>query len=74
MSKPFLTNIDMNQNELQNAVAHLLGTAPSTPVDGQFYYNTGDNNIYVRRNGAWKILGEIDSLTTDAASTSIYQF
>lgn len=36
----FLTNIDLSKNQLLNALFQLLGTAPSTPTEGQFYHNT----------------------------------
>ncbi len=42
-----LTNIDLAKNELQNAKMHTLGTAPSSPVAGQVYYNSADGNLYV---------------------------
>ena len=40
MPKKFLTDINLSQNELMNAVMHLLSTAPQNPVMGQLYYNT----------------------------------
>lgn len=57
MSKKFLTHIDLNKNELQNAVIQALGSAPSSPSEGQIYYDTTDDTIYVRANGAWLDLG-----------------
>lgn len=49
-----LSNLNLNKNEIQNAVAHNLASAPSSPVDGQFYYNTADDHLYYRSNGAWQ--------------------
>ncbi len=64
MSKLFLTNINLNGNQLLNGVIHKAGTAPTVPapVSGQVYYNTGDGFIYVYDGTAWDklaISGEI---------------
>ena len=42
----FLTNLNLNRNELQNAVIQPLAVAPSSPKAGQIYYNSGDKFIY----------------------------
>jgi hypothetical protein len=52
-----LSNLDLAKNELQNAVIQPLASAPSSPVEGQIYYNTTDDTIYVYANGAWLDLG-----------------
>lgn len=51
--KKFGVAIDLSKNELQNAVIQNLASAPSSPVDGQTYYNTTDKHFYVHLNGSW---------------------
>lgn len=72
MARRFLTNIDLEKNEIQNVVIHKLATAPSTPVDGQVYFNTSDERYYLRQSGGWKdITGRLDDLTAAAGATYI---
>ena len=49
----FLTDIDLRQNQLLQAVIQNLATAPSAPKNGQMYYNTTDGKFCVYENGAW---------------------
>lgn len=53
MAKSFLVPINLNQLELQNAVIQQLASAPGSPVQGQIYYNTGDDNLYIWDGAAW---------------------
>lgn len=73
MPKLFLTNINLNGNQLQNAAIHKLATAPTspTPVSGQVYYNTGDNFLYVYDGSAWnKVLESGSVVNADVASNA----
>jgi len=54
MSRKFLTSIDLNRNELQNAVVQNLATDPNTgnEADGQLYYNTASKTLKIYNNTA----------------------
>lgn len=54
MAKPFFTPIDMNKLEIRNPRAHILASAPGSPVTGQFYYNSADNTLYWWNGTVWK--------------------
>jgi hypothetical protein len=74
MATKFLTNIDLNQNQLVNATFEVLGTAPNTGLfEGRMYYNSATDSIEVYGNGAWRKF--VNSVTsggthTDAISLS----
>lgn len=55
----YLSNIDLNKNELQNARLQNLGTAPANPGKGQVYYNSADNCFYGFNGSAWIDLGQV---------------
>ena len=48
----FLTNINLTQNQIQNAVVHPLTNAPAG-VEGQVYYNSVEKAIYFYNGTEW---------------------
>ena len=54
----FLTNINLNKNELQNAVIQNLSSNPSNPRTGQIYYNTTDKVLKQFNGTTWDIVGK----------------
>lgn len=75
MSKKVLTDLNLNQNELQNATIQNLASAPSSPVAGQVYYNTATNKYMGYNGSAWVDLsnqGEVytfsNGLTKDGSN------
>lgn len=53
--------VDFHQQAINNAVFQRLGSAPASPVAGQFYVNTGDGLLYKRNeaNTAWEAVGGV---------------
>ena len=49
------SDIQMNKNELQLPVIDNEATAPSSPVEGQMYFDTtaGDKTMYFYNGTAW---------------------
>lgn len=57
MAQKFLTNINLNQNQLVNASFEVLATDPSSSnFEGRLIYNSTTDTIKVYANGAWRSL------------------
>ena len=77
MAIEFYSSIDLNKCELQNAALQNLGSDPAGAVEGQVYYNTGDDEIKLYANSAWVALASgsvssaADDITTGDGAVSI---
>lgn len=66
----YLSNINLSNNQLQNAALHPTATAPANPVEGQVYFNTGSNKLFIYDGTSWiDISGDITSITAGAGLT-----
>lgn len=64
MAIPFLSNINMNQNEIQNLVIHKQTSDP-TGAEGQIYYNSSTDKVKIYNGSAWiSIAGDIEEITS----------
>jgi hypothetical protein len=72
MAQKFLTNIDLNQNQLINATFEVLATNPSTNLfDGRMYFDSAEGviKIYDATATAWrKIVAGYDGVTAGVIS------
>lgn len=57
MARKILTDINLNKNELQNAIIQNLASDPSNPVAGQVYFNTTTNRFRVYTGTEWDEMG-----------------
>ena len=73
MAISFVSSINLNKNELQNAVIQNLATAPGSPNEGQVYYDSsaGDKSIYFWDGTNWvDVGGDVRSVIAGAGLTS----
>ena len=72
MSK-FVTNINLLQNELQNAVVQVLATDPANGKMGQIYYNSTNKALMQYDGAKWNRVGVVyqQDSTTGAVITGL---
>lgn len=71
MAQKFLTDIDLNQNELRNGKFQVVATDPTTGnFKGRLIYNSTEDTIKVHTGSAWrKMLHAVGSTTTALVSS-----
>jgi hypothetical protein len=62
-----LVSLDLSKFELQNAVIHLVSGTPSSPAEGQIWYDTSDRKLKYRNNTTTVVLTDayVTTLTVD---------
>lgn len=66
----YIDHLYLGQNEIKDVVIDKLSSAPSSPVEGQVYYDTTNKHFYGLVNAGWEILDNIYSSYSDILSTS----
>lgn len=67
MAKKVLTDINLTQNELQNAALQNLASNPSNPVAGQVYFNTTTEKFRIFDGTEWQEMGTGGGTVTSVA-------
>lgn len=67
MAKKVLTDINLTQNELQNAALQNLASDPSNPVAGQVYFNTTTERFRIFDGTEWQEMGTGGGTVTSVA-------
>ena len=62
-----LVDLDLSKNQLLNAVVQNLATAPTSPSDGQIYWDTAQNSLFVWNadDSTWIDLGSSGTTNLD---------
>lgn len=71
----FFASVDLDQQEIQSVAFETLAANPVSPVEGQFYFNTGSNRLrfYDSTNIAWIEVGNSTGVTSVTAANGATQ-
>jgi hypothetical protein len=72
-------NLDLSKNQLLNPVSHKLASAPGSPVEGQWYYDTAlkaerfwNGSTWVAKGGSTGGVASVDGRTGAVTLTDLY--
>lgn len=69
MAQKFLTDINMGSGtSVINLVVDPRSSAPSSPAEGQVYYNLIDNVLYYYNGSSWETFGDVTAVLTPSGS------
>lgn len=80
MAKKILASYDFAKNEIQNAVVQVLAADPSSPAEGQIYYNSVDKALKQYNGTTWIEYGtgvgsgDVSSNTSSSVDSEIALF